>query len=73
MVLAVLVSVALLVQAMRPAAMVPGRLQNEMMFEFVADMVRSNVGEAAISHSSFLYLSLFYSQICWALSLTATQ
>ena len=47
MVLAVLVSVALLVQAMRPAAMVPGRLQNvaEMMFEFVADMVRSNVGE----------------------------
>ena len=37
MVLTVILSSALLVYAMRPAAMVPGRLQNvaEMMFEFV--------------------------------------
>ena len=43
MVLAVLLSVVLLVQAMRPQAMVPGRLQNvaEMMFEFVARSARS--------------------------------
>ena len=57
MVLAVLVSVALLVQAMRPAAMVPGRLQNvaEMMFEFVADMVRSNVGSEGRRYFPFIF------------------
>ena len=57
MVLAVLLSVVLLVQAMRPAAMVPGRLQNvaEMMFEFVADMVRSNVGSEGRRYFPFIF------------------
>ena len=45
MILAVLVSTIFLVMAMRPAAIVPGRMQAaaEMMYEFVADMVRSNI------------------------------
>ena len=42
---------------MRPAAMVPGRLQNvaEMMFEFVADMVRSNVGNEGRRYFPFIF------------------
>ena len=57
MVLAVLVSVSLLTYAMRPASMVPGRLQNvaEMMFEFVADMVRSNVGSEGRRYFPFIF------------------
>ena len=57
MVLTVILSVALLVYAMRPAAMVPGRLQNvaEMMFEFVADMVRSNVGSEGRRYFPFIF------------------
>jgi F-type H+-transporting ATPase subunit a len=46
MVLTVLASVAFLALAIRPAALIPGRMQGlaEMLYEFVADMVRSNVG-----------------------------
>jgi F-type H+-transporting ATPase subunit a len=46
MVLTVLVSIAFLALAIRPAALIPGRMQGlaEMLYEFVADMVRSNVG-----------------------------
>ena len=46
MVLAVLASIAFLALAIRPAALIPGRMQGlaEMLYEFVADMVRSNVG-----------------------------
>ena len=46
MVLTVLASVVFLVLAIRPAALIPGRMQGlaEMLYEFVADMVRSNVG-----------------------------
>ena len=46
MVLTVLASVVFLALAIRPAALIPGRMQGlaEMMYEFVADMVRSNVG-----------------------------
>ena len=57
MVLAVVLSTALLTYAMRPAAMVPGRLQNvaEMMFEFVADMVRSNVGNEGRRYFPFIF------------------
>ena len=42
---------------MRPASMVPGRLQNvaEMMFEFVADMVRSNVGSEGRRYFPFIF------------------
>ena len=46
MVLTVLASVVFLALATRPAALIPGRMQGlaEMLYEFVADMVRSNVG-----------------------------
>jgi len=46
MVLTVLASVVFLALAIRPAALIPGRMQGlaEMLYEFVADMVRSNVG-----------------------------
>lgn len=46
MVLTVLASVLFLALAIRPAALIPGRMQGlaEMLYEFVADMVRSNVG-----------------------------
>ena len=46
MVLTVLASVIFLALAIRPAALIPGRMQGlaEMLYEFVADMVRSNVG-----------------------------
>ena len=46
MVLTVLASIAFLALAIRPAALIPGRMQGlaEMLYEFVADMVRSNVG-----------------------------
>ena len=46
MVLTVLTSIAFLALAIRPAALIPGRMQGlaEMLYEFVADMVRSNVG-----------------------------
>ncbi|MGC6411854.1 MAG: F0F1 ATP synthase subunit A [Candidatus Puniceispirillaceae bacterium] len=57
MVLAVLVSTVFLVAAMRPAAMVPGRLQGaaEMMYEFVAEMVRSNVGNEGRPYFPFIF------------------
>jgi F-type H+-transporting ATPase subunit a len=44
--LAIVVSGVFLVTAMRQGELVPGRMQGaaEMMYEFVADMVRSNVG-----------------------------
>ena len=46
MVLTVLASIAFLALAIRPASLIPGRMQGlaEMFYEFVADMVRSNVG-----------------------------
>ena len=46
MVLTVLASVVFLALAIRPAALIPGRMQGlaEMLYEFVADMVRGNVG-----------------------------
>ena len=46
MVLTVLASVVFLALAIRPAALIPGRMQGlaEMLYEFVGDMVRSNVG-----------------------------
>lgn len=46
MVLTALASIAFLALAIRPAALIPGRMQGlaEMLYEFVADMVRSNVG-----------------------------
>ena len=57
MFLAVLVSTIFLVMAMRPAAIVPGRMQAaaEMMYEFVADMVRSNVGSEGRPYFPFIF------------------
>ena len=57
MVLAVIVSTLFLAVAMRPAAVVPGRLQSaaEMMYEFVADMVRSNVGSEGRPYFPFIF------------------
>ena len=65
MVLAVLVSTVFLVAAMRPAAMVPGRLQGaaEMMYEFVAEMVRSNVGNEGRPYFPFIFTIFIFSTI----------
>ncbi len=57
MLLAVLLSTLFLVLAMRPAALVPGRMQGaaEMMYEFVADMVRANVGSEGRPYFPFVF------------------
>ena len=57
MVLAVLVSSGFLFMAMKPAAVVPGRMQGlaEMLYEFVADMVRSNVGSEGKPYFPFIF------------------
>jgi len=60
MVLAVLVSTALLVFGMRGRAMVPGRLQSmaEVLYEFVSEMVRENAGPQARKYFPLIF-SLF--------------
>ena len=57
MVLASAVSCGFLVFAMRPASIVPGRMQGlaEMMYEFVAEMVRSNVGNEGRPYFPFIF------------------
>jgi len=57
MVLAVLVSATFLFFAMAPAATVPGRMQGlaEMLYEFVSDMVRSNVGSEGRPYFPFVF------------------
>ncbi|MGB2440207.1 MAG: F0F1 ATP synthase subunit A, partial [Candidatus Puniceispirillaceae bacterium] len=57
MVLAVLVSSAFLYFAMAPAATVPGRMQGlaEMLYEFVSDMVRGNVGSEGRPYFPFIF------------------
>ncbi|MGB2209061.1 MAG: F0F1 ATP synthase subunit A, partial [Candidatus Puniceispirillaceae bacterium] len=57
MVLAIAVSCGFLVFAMRPASIVPGRMQGlaEMMYEFVAEMVRSNVGNEGRPYFPFIF------------------
>ena len=57
MVLAIAVSCGFLVFAMRPASIVPGRMQGlaEMMDEFVAEMVRSNVGNEGRPYFPFIF------------------
>ena len=57
MVLAVLVSSGFLFIAMKPASVIPGRLQGlaEMLYEFVADMVRSNVGSEGKPYFPFIF------------------
>ena len=57
MILAVLVSVAYLTFAMRNRDMVPSRLQAsaEMLYEFISEMVRSNVGNEGRPYFPFVF------------------
>ena len=57
MVAAVLVCTLLLVLAGRPAALVPGRLQSvgELAYEFIANMVRDNVGTAGMKYFPWVF------------------
>ena len=57
MVFTVLASIAFLGLAIRPAALIPGRMQGlaEMLYEFIADMVRSNVGSEGRPYFSFIF------------------
>ena len=57
MLLAISVSAIFLISAMRRADMVPGRMQGmaEMMYEFVAEMVRSNVGSEGRPYFPFIF------------------
>ena len=57
MILAVLVSVAYLTFAMRNRDMVPGHLQAsaEMLYEFISEMVRSNVGNEGRPYFPFVF------------------
>jgi len=57
MLLAVLVSVVYLTFAMRRREMIPGRLQAsaEMLYEFISEMVRSNVGNEGRPYFPFIF------------------
>ncbi|MDB2391212.1 F0F1 ATP synthase subunit A [Alphaproteobacteria bacterium] len=57
MLLAIVVSSVFLVSAMRKRELIPGRMQGlaEMMYEFVADMVRSNVGNEGRPYFPFIF------------------
>ena len=57
MMLAIGVSGAFLISAMRRGELVPGRMQGlaEMMHEFVAEMVRSNVGHEGRPYFPFIF------------------
>ena len=57
MLLAIGASAIFLISAMRRADMVPGRMQGiaEMMYEFVAEMVRSNVGSEGRPYFPFIF------------------
>ena len=58
MLLAMVISAIFLIVAMRRADMVPSRMQGaaEMMYEFVAEMVRSNVGSEGRPYFPFIFL-----------------
>ena len=57
MLLAISLSAIFLISAMRRADMVPSRMQSmaEMMYEFVAEMVRSNVGSEGRPYFPFIF------------------
>lgn len=61
MLAAVALITVFLVQAMKPRSVVPGRLQSvaELAYEFVANMVRTNVGREGRPYFPFIF-SLFY-------------
>ncbi|WP_114394880.1 F0F1 ATP synthase subunit A [Oleisolibacter albus] len=60
MVAAIVLATGLLIYGMRGRAMVPGRLQSmaELLYEFVAGMVKENAGEKARPYFPFIF-SLF--------------
>jgi F-type H+-transporting ATPase subunit a len=60
MALAVVLTSAFMVFAMKERALVPGRLQSvaEMSYEFIANMIRENVGDAGLKYFPFIF-SLF--------------
>lgn len=60
MVLATVLISTFMIFAMRARALIPGRLQStaELMYEFVANMLRENVGEAGMKYFPFVF-SLF--------------
>lgn len=57
MVLALLGITGFFIAAMRTRSLVPGRMQSmaEMTYEFVANMVRSNVGEDGLKYFPFVF------------------
>ncbi len=57
MMIAAVVSTALLTLSMRPAALVPGRAQvmAEMVYEFVANMIRENIGPAGRQYFPLIF------------------
>src|SRR5258708_8661982 len=62
MIIAVILATAVFVWGMRQRALVPGRLQSvaELGYEFIAGMVRDNVGDGLNKYFPFiLTLSLF--------------
>lgn len=60
MVLAVVLTTAFLVYAMRSRSLVPSRIQSmaELSYEFIANMVRENVGDKGMQYFPFVF-SLF--------------
>lgn len=66
MTIALALSVLLFVLGMRKKAMVPGRWQSvaEMAYEFVANMVRDNVGQAGRPYFPFIFTCFVFVLLC---------
>lgn len=66
MVLAVALATLLMVYGMRGRALVPGRLQSlaELSYEFVANMVRDNVGQNGRQYFPFIFTLFMFVLMC---------
>ncbi len=71
MVIAVILATALFVVGMRRRALVPGKLQSvaELGYEFVAGMVRDNVGDAGKKYFPFILTLFIFILFCNMLGL----
>src|SRR5579864_3999963 len=71
MTIAVVLATLLFVVGMRQRALVPGRLQSvaEIGYEFVAGMVRDNVGDAGKKYFPFVLTLFFFILFCNVLGL----
>ncbi len=71
MTIAVILATLLFVVGMRKRALVPGRLQSvaEVGYEFVAGMVRDNVGDAGKKYFPFVLTLFFFILFCNVLGL----